>query len=84
MEHITDSLIFKIKRNLKDAGFNDLQTERFVACCKENDRSAQYRMLKKQKLNLLDELHKSQYKIDCLDHMIYQMKQEDKKEKENK
>lgn len=79
MEYSTDSRIFRIKRNLKDAGFNDIQTERFIACCKNNDRQGQYRMLKTQKLNLLKELHNSQYKIDCLDHMIYTMKQEDNK-----
>lgn len=82
MVYNDDGRIFRIKRNLKDAGFNALQSEIFVACFKDNDRQGQYRMLKKQKLRLLEELHKSQYKIDCLDHMIYTMKQEDKNEKE--
>lgn len=39
-------------------------------------------MLKEHKMRLLEKLHESQYKIDCLDHMIYTMKQEDKKAKE--
>lgn len=82
MNTVADSRIFKIKRNLADAGFNELQGEIFFEYEKENDRVGQYRMLKEHKMRLLEKLHESQYKIDCLDHMIYTMKQEDKKAKE--
>lgn len=82
MNTVADSRIFRIKRNLTDAGFNELQIKKFFEFEKENDRISQHRMLKEQKISLLKELHENQYKIDCLDHMIYKIKQEDKKAKE--
>lgn len=84
MNTVADSRIFKTKRNLTDAGFNELQIKKFFEYEKDKDLISQYRMLKEQKTLLLKELHKSQYKIDCLDHMLYTMKQKDKKAKEKR
>lgn len=49
MNTVADSRIFKTKRNLTDAGFNELQIKKFFEYEKEKDLISQYRMLKEQK-----------------------------------
>lgn len=70
--------IFKIERNLSDAGCSASFIERFLKLEKDKNHREQQRLLSQHKLCLLKELHDEQYKIDCLDHMIYTMKKEDK------
>lgn len=72
--------MFKIRRNLADAGCGDLMIKEFLELDSRRKREEQYRLLKKQKSILLKKLHSNQSKIDCLDHMIYTMREEDKKE----
>ncbi len=79
MKVIKEEDIFRIKRNLSDAGCTAQTIERFLELEQSGLRKEQYRMLVRHKLALLEKLHKEQYKIDCLDHMVYSMKKEDKK-----
>ncbi len=69
---------FKIRRNLSDAGCDKSQIEEFLNMEQKKDRQAQYRMLSQHRVSLLEELHREQYKIDCLDYMVYAMQKEDK------
>ena len=79
METPGDSRIFKIQRILSAAGGDVPFIERFLALERQHDRREQYRLLSLHRAALLDGLHQEQYKIDCLDHMVYTMQKEDQK-----
>lgn len=70
--------IFRIQRNLSDAGCDDAQIVYFLGLEQKQQRKEQYQFLKQHKAFLLKELHRNQYKIDCLDYMVYIMEKEDK------
>ena len=53
--------------------------EQFLALEQAGRREEQYRLLSRHKAALLEELHQEQYRIDCLDHMVYAMQSEDKR-----
>jgi len=76
---LTDDRIFKIRRNLSDAGCDTPLIEQFLLLEQTQRRKDQYRLLAQHKAALLEELHQEQYQIDCLDHMVYTMQEEDKK-----
>lgn len=77
MTTLTDDRIFKIRRNLSDAGCDSSLIEKFLCLEQDQNRKEQYRLLSRYKASLLEELHQEQYKIDCLDHMVYTMEKED-------
>ena len=66
----------KTIQNLHDAGCNKQQIENFLqcecTCCIED----QIKMLRLYRIPLMDELHKSQEKVDCLDYLLYQLEKE--------
>ena len=64
---------FKIRRNLADAGCEEQMIQDFFELGKEHRRAEQYRLLGRQKAFLLD----------CLDHMVYTMQEEDRKRSED-
>lgn len=61
----------KIIQNLKDAGCS----ENFVQNFFKLDEKEQFDLLAKHRINLLDDLHKNQKQIDCLDYLIFNLKQ---------
>ena len=79
MEAAMNDRIFRIQRNLSDAGCDDAQIARFLELEQNRQRKEQYRLLRRHRIALLDALHRDQYKIDCLDHMVYTMELEDKR-----
>lgn len=79
MDAKPDECIFKIRRNLSDAGCDAPLIEHFLELMQNQKRKEQYRLLSQHRASLLEKLHQDQYKIDCLDHMIYTMRKEDKK-----
>lgn len=79
MDTSTDDRIFKIRRNLSDAGCDAACIAHFLQLERAQKRKEQYLLLYRHKASLLEELHQAQYKIDCLDHMVYTMQKEDKK-----
>ena len=70
--------IFKMQRNLSDAGFAPSLIQKFLKLSQKKKRKEQYLLLAHHRAELLEELHHTQYKIDCLDYMVYAMKKEDK------
>lgn len=70
----------RILQNLRDAGCNEDTIKRFFCLQKDGRRKEQYRLLSMHKVLLLDQLHVSQHKIDCLDYLVYAMKKEENKE----
>ncbi len=65
---------FLLLRNLKDAGCNAEQIEKFLQLRQTGKTSGQLRLLSEQRNLLLENLHESQQKIDSLDHLLYSMK----------
>lgn len=71
---------FYIIRNLRDAGCDEATIHRFLRFEAEGKTGEQLRLLSGQKASLLGTLHANQYKIDCLDHMVFCMTQKAKKD----
>lgn len=81
MKKISEEQAFRIRRNLQDAGCSESQVTLFLDLQQRHCRREQYRLLSCQKATLLQRLHRIQYKIDCLDHLVYTMQQEDEMER---
>ena len=69
-----------VLQNLQDAGCGDEVIERYCELetqprCIDLIRRDQKLLLSKQRRALLDDLHRCQRRIDCLDYLLYQMKQ---------
>lgn len=65
-----------ILRNLTDAGCDDQTIDKYLQLADSGRVKEQLGLLARQKQALLEELHSSQRKIDCLDFMVFQMKKE--------
>lgn len=61
-------------RNLKDAGCSEADIERYFKLRAEGRELEQSRFLAAYRVKLLDQIHESQEKLDCLDYLIYSMK----------
>lgn len=61
-------------RNLKDAGCNAEMIERFFELQNTGNRHEQLKLLFSHREDLLQNLHKSQSRLDCLDYLIYNIK----------
>lgn len=77
MEVMDKDRIFRIRRNLSDAGCSATQIVQFLELEEKQKRKEQYQLLSRQRDQLLKELHQDQYKIDCLDYMVFAMRKED-------
>lgn len=68
-----------ILQNLKDAGCDKEVIDKFFKLTDSNQTDTALKLLTKHKSQLLDNLHKSQKQIDCLDFLIFNIKQENQK-----
>lgn len=62
-------------QNLKDAGCDSETIENFMADLQKGKRANGLKRLAVHRKNLLDSLHREQKCIDCLDYLVYQMKE---------
>lgn len=67
----------QLVRMLHDAGCGSRLITQFSGVQKDSDDRKLLRMLKHQRFSLLEKLHEIQKKLDCLDYLIFHMKQED-------
>ncbi len=65
-----------IIRNLRDSGCGKEIIEAFVEDLREEKYSEGLKLLEAHRRVLLDELHKEQKRIDCLDYLVYKMRKE--------
>ncbi|MCM1335754.1 MAG: hypothetical protein NC084_13195 [Bacteroides sp.] len=65
-----------IIQNLKDSGCGEEIIEAFVEDLRREKYSEGLRLLAAHRRTLLEELHKEQKRIDCLDYLVYKMKKE--------
>lgn len=61
-------------QNLEDAGCSPQMVERFLKLWEGGDEVKQLRLLAEHRQKLLEEVHRVQKEIDCLDYLVYQMK----------
>lgn len=83
MNAAAETDIYRIQRNLSDAGFDPFLIQKFLNLYQQKKRKEQYVLLARHRTTLLEELHRAQYKIDCLDYMVYAMKKEDSPDNEH-
>ena len=62
----------RILSNLSDAGCESGELKRAKQLYKAGDADAMIRHFRKCRCDLMEELHKSQRKVDCLDYLIRQ------------
>lgn len=67
-----------IIQNLKDAGCDSETIENFMADLQKGKEANGLKRLAAHRKNLLDSLHREQKCIDCLDYLVYQMKEANK------
>ncbi|MDE7156702.1 MAG: hypothetical protein K2O02_01870 [Lachnospiraceae bacterium] len=65
-----------IIQNLKDAGCSREIISSFMEDIRDDRTEEGMKLLTVHRRRLLDELHKEQKKIDCLDYLIYKMKKQ--------
>lgn len=68
-------------QNLEDAGCTEELIRQFLEARKEGKRDKQKRLLAGQRCRLLDVVHENQKRLDCLDYLIYEIKKEEKEDK---
>ena len=76
MAAISDDRIFRVRRNLSDAGCDGSFIEKFLLLEQRGQKKEQLRLLAQHRLALLEDLHRDQYRIDCLDYLVYTMEKE--------
>lgn len=59
--------------NMKDAGCSEDTIKRFLLCYQVGDITGELKVLSNHRRALLDEVHKGQREIDCLDYLVYQI-----------
>ncbi len=62
-------------QNLKDAGCDNNTISEFIDFSKSEKIENELNLLSKQRKNLLDNLHKIEKSINCLDYLVYQINQ---------
>ncbi|MDE6568966.1 MAG: hypothetical protein K2K70_14745 [Lachnospiraceae bacterium] len=60
-------------QNMKDAGCSEDTIKRFLICYEAGDIKGELKLLSNHRRALLDEVHKGQKEIDCLDYLVYQI-----------
>ncbi len=63
-----------IVQNLKDAGCSDEAIARLLECKDNGNTKELLCLLSKHRAALLDDVHRCQKRIDCLDYLVYQLK----------
>ena len=67
---------FSLVRNLRDAGCGPLLIEKILALHESGNIREELRLLAAQRSSLLEKVHAVQKKVDCLDYLVFNMKQE--------
>lgn len=75
-ERIQEEKDFLLVRNLKDAGCGPLLIEKILALHESGNLREELRLLAAQRSGLLEKVHAAQKKVDCLDYLVFNMKQE--------
>lgn len=69
---------------LKDMGCSNEIIQSFMESCKKNDIEKQIMILKRHRCTLLEKIHADQKQIDCLDYLLFTIKQKCQCKEESK
>ena len=75
--HMDENYKDKITKNLEDAGCNRKEVERFFSCCGSEKKDQQLKVLSQHRQKLLDNVHKCEKQIGCLDYLVYTLQQKE-------
>lgn len=64
-----------VKECLKDAGCSKETIQSIMDCIQNNQHERKIMLLKEHRYQLLEKIHHDQKQIDCLDYLLYQLKQ---------
>ena len=64
------------RQNLIDAGCGPELVRQCAALARQNETSELMRVLSRHRRLLLDTVHQSEKRIDCLDYLIYQLEKQ--------
>lgn len=73
-------LVNEITENLKDAGCNNKLIEEIIKLYDMGKKEKIKEILSTHRKEILDNEHKAQKQIDCLDFFLYQIEKEDKRD----
>lgn len=62
--------IEKIRTNLADAGCSARESERIIRMCESGSWKDALQQMRKNRCRLMEELHESGRKVDCMDFLI--------------
>lgn len=62
--------------NLQAAGFDHALLEEFLSCWKTGKTAEQLRLLSRKRAGLLDQVHREEKQIRCLDYLVYQIEKD--------
>lgn len=62
-----------IVQNLKDAGCSQETIDCCLACLEAGQKEELLKRLEKHRKGLLEQVHKGQKQIDCLDYLVFQI-----------
>lgn len=68
----------RLKQNLSDAGCSDTAAKDIIRMCEAGDMEGTIRIMKKDRCRLMDELHESGRRVDCMDFLIRTAEKEKK------
>lgn len=60
----------QLKQNLEDAGCTDEVAQKIMRFCGDGNLPDALQLMKKDRCRLMDELHETGRKVDCLDFLI--------------
>ena len=72
----------RLIQNLTDAGCTGEVAQRIIQLCNDGNLPDALRLMKKDRCRLMDELHESGRKVDCLDFLIRNTEKEMKQAKQ--
>ena len=67
---------FSLVRNLEEAGFRTPLIAKLLALHESGNTREEMRLLTAQRVILLKKVHAAQEKIDCLDYLVFHLRQE--------
>ncbi len=63
----------ELRENLCAAGCDEPLIDQLLCCWQEGDRRTAEQLLSGHRRRLLEEIHKGQRRVDCLDYLVYCM-----------
>lgn len=63
-----------VEECLKDAGCSDQKIQEIMKCIENKNDEREIMLLKKHRCHLLEKIHHDQKQIDCLDYLLYSLK----------